>query len=158
MARVPEEYSFRSQQSDVEISDLSGEARIFQLLRCLCQNSCPPLPPKPSQSELQQHKNLNEFIFNHSLEQLKLGSRLPGSMDDEEGVVRRVHKNLLKQKRDSSTALFSERVAKLARIVRDPEKRCAMLSFLLRLMTDATTYQNSTLISGTSTFPKTRAF
>ena len=149
---MAEELSLRSLASaDADANHVSGEARIYQLLKRLCLTACPPILSKPASSDAkQQHQQLVDFMFSHCLQQLMLGSRLPRTLGDEGAVVRRIHKNLIQQKRDSVTAVFSERVSKLDKIVKDSELRCSMLSFLLRLMDVGNTYHNSTLLSDIS--------
>ena len=127
---------------------VNNEVKIYQLLKRLCINSCLPVPKAATTEVKEQQQQLVEFMFNHSLQQLTLGSRLPRTLLDQGSVVRRVQKNLIQQKRDSTTAVFSESVAKLDKCVRDRDLRYSLLSFMLRMMDDGTTYHNSTLIPG----------
>ena len=140
--------------ADADADQMSGEARVYQLLRRLCLTACPPLPTKTVPHEIkqqqQQQQQLADFIFSHCLQQLMMGSRLPRTLGDEGAVVRRIHKNLIQQKRDSVTALFSEKVSKLEKIAKNSEMRCSMLTFLLRLMDVGNSYHNSTLLAGES--------
>ena len=146
---MAEELFSRSHPSvAADAEHVTGEARIYQLLKRLCLIACPLLPSKPTPSEVKHQQQLTEFMFSHCLQQLMLGSRLPRTLGDEGAVVRRVQNNLIQQKRDSVTAVFSERVSKLEKVLKDPEMRCSLLSFLLRIMDTGNTYHNSTLLPG----------
>ncbi|KAI6654785.1 hypothetical protein LOD99_2664 [Oopsacas minuta] len=140
------EFPCKSSLLDASTDPASNEVRIYQLLKRLCITACPPIPRTASADVKQQQQQLIDFMFNHSLQQLTLGSRLPRTLADEGAVVRRVQKNLIQQKRDSTTALFSESVSKLDKRMKSPEMRYSLLSFLLRMMDDAITYHNSTII------------